>query len=709
MKLINNLKLQYKLTGSYGIILALMIIVSAVVYSGIHSMINSSKWVNHTYEVIITADNVGAAMSDMETGLRGFLITGNEAYLEPFNRGQAVFDKLLKQGQQLTSGHQEQAKRWQQVAELKQRWLAEAAEPEILARRQVSLGAEAIANFKAISSRSVGKDIFDSIRAALSDIDSKITEQYSEAKHLLTLITLDLVNMETGQRGFLLSGKKESLEPYTAGGKALTQHLAELSELLKKRELSVPIEQKDTESNFIGPSQPKPVEYKTVVLHTVNQEDLDLLQQRVDAWMKKAAQPEIQARQNMNQYKMTLDDITQIMEQGSGKAIMDELQKELQALVSEEETLIQQRSETQVATSDFTILVSILGTCIAIVLGLGVAFIITRGVLVPINTTKAILKDIAQGAGDLTIRVPVKTKDEIGELGNNFNLFADKLQLLINQIAASANELSGSAQNMAAITEESSTSIKQQKQETELVATAITEMNATVQEVARSAEQASVAADQANDEAKRGNDIVNQTVSSINALASEVESSAEVITKVRTDSENIGSVLDVIKGVADQTNLLALNAAIEAARAGEQGRGFAVVADEVRTLAQRTQESALEIETLIDTLQVGAENAVSSMGQSKERVLATVEDAMHAGESLASITSAVNTILEMNTQIATAAEQQSSVAEEISQNVDNIQSISVQNASGAEQAAASSSQVAGLSNELRSLVSQFKM
>jgi methyl-accepting chemotaxis protein len=677
MKLLNSMNLRLKLAGGYGVVLGMMAVVSLVVYSSISSLVESSKWVNHTYEVIINAKNVGAAMIDMETGQRGFMIAGKENYLEPYNQGQSVFDDLIAKGKRLTSDNPTQGKRWDAVSEYKEQWLSSAAEPEITARRDVSKGYEAIANFKFISSRIVGKNIFDSIRAALAAIETKLSKNNLQARLLLTSVTLDLVNMETGQRGFLLSGQEVSLEPYIGGSKSLTVNLKKLSSIIRGT--------------------------------GVRQSDLDAVQTRVDAWISEAAEPEINARREMNKYDQTIDDVALMMENGPGKTIMDKLRTQLQAIIDEEQRLIVIRGDQQQTTSSFAINVSILGTMAAIIFGTLIATVVIRGILGPLNATNDILKDISEGDGDLTMRVPVNTRDEIGELGQNFNNFSEKLHGIISKIASSSSELFSSSQQMAEITEKSNDSIKQQKQETELVASAITEMSATVQEVASSAELASGAADEANGEAQKGNEIVNKTISSINNLAAEVDASADVIGKVRTDSENIGSMLDVIKGVAEQTNLLALNAAIEAARAGEQGRGFAVVADEVRTLAQRTQESAMEIETLIATLQEGSENAVESMGQSRERVLATVDDAKHAGESLASITSAVDTILQMNTQIATAAEEQTSVAEEINRNVESIHLISEQNATGAEQVANSSYQVAQLSRDLRTLVDQFRL
>lgn len=673
---LNNIKLGPKLASGFGIILLMMVIVTVVVYTNVNALVSSSKWVNHTYEVIINANAVGAAMVDMETGQRGFMISGEDEFLEPYNSGKERFQSLIAKGKKLTSDNPTQVKRWNEVAALKARWLKEAAEPEIEARHQVALGADAIANFKQVSSRTVGKDIFDSIRAALADLERKLGRN-KDAQHLVTQVTLALVNMETGQRGFLLSGKEESLEPYIQGNKDLTRYLGQLKKKIKGT--------------------------------NARQSDLRRVQSRVDSWMEKAAEPEIEARRKINQYSMTIDDIAAMMANGPGKTLMDTIRGKLKEIINAEEVLIGHRSKEQESKSAFTINFSIMGTLVATGLGIFISLIIIRGILKPLKATNRILNDIAQGDGDLTIRVPVNTQDEIGDLGKNFNTFADKLQNIVKQIIEVTGELSNSAGSMAAVTEQTSVAIRTQGDETQMVASAITEMAATSQEVASNAESASSSAHEADDEAKSGNKIVLDTISSINALADEVKASSEVIDKVRGDSENIGAVLDVIKGVAEQTNLLALNAAIEAARAGEQGRGFAVVADEVRTLAQRTQDSATEIENLIETLQSGSEQAVTSMEQSRDRVLATVEQATHAGESLTTITSAVETISDMNTQIATAAEEQTAVSDEISRNIENIQEMSHQTSAGSEQIAEASEKLANLSHQLDQLIGQFKV
>jgi len=311
--------------------------------------------------------------------------------------------------------------------------------------------------------------------------------------------------------------------------------------------------------------------------------------------------------------------------------------------------------------------------------------------------------------GDLTAQVKLNTRDEMRAVGEGFNRMSTSFRDLVGQVQGAANQVSIAADTMSGVTDETHNGVVQQQQETEQVATAINEMSATVQEVARNAEEAAKAASSANDEASGGSRVVGQTIDSINSLATEVENVATVIKGLESDSENIGSVLDVIKGIAEQTNLLALNAAIEAARAGEQGRGFAVVADEVRTLASRTQASAREIEDMIVQLQDRAHSAVVTMEQGQARTQESVTRAAEAGSALQSITQAVAVINDMNNQIASASEEQSAVAEEINRNIVNISDISERTAAGAQQTHSNSSELARLADSLQQLISKFRV
>ncbi|MBT2991262.1 MAG: hypothetical protein B6D72_12475 [gamma proteobacterium symbiont of Ctena orbiculata] len=331
-----------------------------------------------------------------------------------------------------------------------------------------------------------------------------------------------------------------------------------------------------------------------------------------------------------------------------------------------------------------------------------------------ISTISAGVSQIEQTAkqlsdGDLGARVEYGNKDELGHIANAFNKMADKFHDAMNEVKDSVTQLAAAAEETSTVTTQTTQGINQQLTETGQVATAMNQMSATVQEVARNAVEAAEAAREADSTFHQGKQVIDKVIDAIGELAKEVEEAAGVIQQLESESMNIGSVLDVIKSIAEQTNLLALNAAIEAARAGEQGRGFAVVADEVRTLAGRTQESTQEIEEMISKLQYGANNAVKVMAEGKEMTLVGVEQAAAAGEALQTINTAVEQITNMNTQIASAAEEQSSVTEEINRSIVSINEVAEQSATGAQQTAQASDDLARLAEQLKGLVERFKV
>ena len=312
---------------------------------------------------------------------------------------------------------------------------------------------------------------------------------------------------------------------------------------------------------------------------------------------------------------------------------------------------------------------------------------------------------VVDGKVDLTYR----QEDAESDFANDFNNFMLHNHKMMIEVMGAASTINQSTEQMNEIAGDTRQITNEQQQQIDQVATAINEMTATVQEVARNTSEAAEAAIKADDEADRGREIVNQTLSSISSLEATVSNATDVISTLDQDSQNIGTVLDVIKGIAEQTNLLALNAAIEAARAGEQGRGFAVVADEVRTLASRTQDSTQEIQEIIESLQSGANSAVDAMKTGREEAEITLQKAGEAGSSLVNITRAIESISAMNTQIATSAQEQSSVANDVNQNISSISVLADQSAEGVTNSQNVSGKLSTLSNHLHSLVSQFKV
>ena len=394
---------------------------------------------------------------------------------------------------------------------------------------------------------------------------------------------------------------------------------------------------------------------------------------------------------------------------GEGADRFDAMRDQIDQLTEIVEGMAKQQSNevTRVSSQNRNLLITsaLLGVIVCVLIAVLFPPLITR----PIRNLLLRVEDISRGEGDLTARVEIESSDEIGQLAQAFNRFLQKLHDIVSSIAGSSSQLAAASEELSLITADSAQNLHQQHSATDQVATAVNEMSATVQEVAQNASDAASAATTADDNVQQGRQVVQQTVSAIMDLARDVDNAANVIRELNENSDSIGKVLDVIKGIAEQTNLLALNAAIEAARAGEQGRGFAVVADEVRTLASRTQESTQEIQEMIEKLQVGAENAVRVMDDGCNKAGQTVKLAEDAGESLNAITDAVTRISQMNIQIATAAEEQNAVTEEINRNVVNISQISDNTSSAAGQIESSSSTLAQLAADLQQQVDQFRI
>ncbi|MEJ2426376.1 MAG: methyl-accepting chemotaxis protein, partial [Candidatus Thiodiazotropha sp.] len=390
--------------------------------------------------------------------------------------------------------------------------------------------------------------------------------------------------------------------------------------------------------------------------------------------------------------------------------LLSKLQEVNQTLLNETEASSAKAGEAISVTSKDLVVTQTLVLMIAGAIALGAisGFVLVR-ILTPMNTLTETMNGIASGEGDLTQRLPVKGGTEIDRLASAFNGFVDKIHGSIVKAGNSTQKLTKAAEQLKDIAEHSNDEMSQQHDEVQQVVAAIVAMSDSVKGVVESSERAASNARDADTEADNGQTVVKQTVDAIALLAREVGSAAEVINKLEEDSDAIGSVLGVIRDIADQTNLLALNAAIEAARAGEQGRGFAVVADEVRTLASRTQQSTEEIQTIIEGLQKRTATAVKVMGESVTSANNTMEQASKASLSLTNIVNSVSVISEVNTHIASVSEQQSDAVSGIDSSVTRIEALSNEASAGSEETLRASRELARLSEELKGIVLQFKV
>ena len=389
--------------------------------------------------------------------------------------------------------------------------------------------------------------------------------------------------------------------------------------------------------------------------------------------------------------------------------------KRLEALMTDVSEFVQteniqaQKQGAKQATHYINSIITISG--VSLVVLFIVSVIVSRNINAKLERIRDMGASVAAAAaqGNLTVHADTIGSDEVGTLASHLNAVLDNFRASMLEIRDASERLVNASGEVASVSRDTSAGVERQQSETEQVATAVNEMTATVQEIARNSVQAAQSATQGNEEASKGRRIVAEAIDSMDVLSQQVDRTVEVLQKLKTDSGNIGVVLDVIRSIAEQTNLLALNAAIEAARAGEQGRGFAVVADEVRTLAQRTQQSTREIQEMIQRLQTGVGEVASTMEQGQQQTRATVEKVSEAGGSLQSITASVGVITDMSTQIATATEEQSKVAEEVNRNIANISTVADQTATAAQRAATATEEIANLSRNLRSLVQKFKL
>jgi len=649
----NTQKIATKIGGGYVLVLLLMLGGSAIAYYSIKSLIQSSHEVEHTRQVIEAGKNVGTSMTDMETGKRGFLVTGIDEYLEPYTNGKKLFYKFIKQGTKLSVDNKEQIKRWNEIKVLQEKWVLESAEPEIQLRREVKKGEDAILNFKKISARTLGNELFSDIRKKLALFEDKAGNN-TKAKSIIISTTLALVNMETGQRGFLLNGKEASLEPYKEGEENLIDQLDYLEII----------------SSGVG----------------ISEDDIQAVKNAVQDWKRRVTEVEIDARRKMNKYDITIDDISEAMAQGKGKFYRDTIRIKLSEIINIEKELMAKRLKNQEETADLATSFTLYGTIFALISGAFIAIFISKNIMNSLKTLHFGVINLLT-TKDIKSRVKINSKDEIGMISIDFNKYLQSIEDGIqedNELIEEAeqvmkkvehgsflhiiekdtsnvslNNFKNSVNEMIEATRVSFNLINQRLEEyanhnytnplivenmekgeafdilisdvnklrdaitqmlienktngltlqnsSDSLLTNVNTLNNNSNEAATSLEETAAALEQITGNIRSNS----QNIQKMANFALELSGSSKdgeklaletnsAMDEITTQVQDINDAISVIDQIAFQTNILSLNAAVEAATAGEAGKGFAVVAQEVRNLASRSAEAADQIKLLVE-------------------------------------------------------------------------------------------------------------
>ena len=647
----SDLTIRSKLLVGNVISVGMLAILCAVVWNSIKTMSQTDEMVAHTYQVIKQSDGLINSMVDQETGLRGYAIAGQEEYLEPYYGGKQAFDAYLASAKTLTSDNPAQQLRFDKVAKDAMGWQAYAQETIVL-RENIHQGEVFVKQLETLLASGIGKQKMDALRVEAAK------GQYFKGEELID----NMVNMETGLRGFMLNRQEAFLEPYNTGKANIERLLTGMPE--------------------------------------------SKLTRNIEGWINEYATQAIGLVREANRFS-SIDELYLKLSKQQGKQYMDGLRGKVAEIIGIEQALMDLRKEAASSASNLALMVISIGGITTAVFSFGFSALIAKSITSQISVVIDIAKQLAKG--DLTTEIERGADNEIGELTNALKSTADNLKDIIGKMAVASDQLSSSSSQLTNITISTNNGANEQMLMTDQVAVAMHEMSISVQEVARNAVNTAQFASEANVEATHGLSVVKETMNSINVLETEIDGTMVRLNDLAQEAKNIGGILDVILGIADQTNLLALNAAIEAARAGEQGRGFAVVADEVRGLAQRTQDSTSEIQGLIERLQHGTKDVVESMEKSSDIVKSSVIKAEKSGEAFDTITSSISQIYDMSTQSASASEEQSVTVEQINQNVVNVNKICRESVVGIEKTVESSSELAKLSEQLQKIVGQFKM
>ncbi|TJZ73370.1 methyl-accepting chemotaxis protein [Chitiniphilus eburneus] len=484
-----------------------------------------------------------------------------------------------------------------------------------------------------------------------------------------------MINMETGQRGFLLSGQDDFLGPYNSGHQAFDEALTKITELTKD--------------------------------NATQQERLKKLATLMEDWIGNVVTPEIALRRDVAAGTRSMDEVVAVVRQANGKSRMDAMRQVLSEISDAESSLLGARAAEANAARQSNVVTMIIASILCAVIGVGIAVGISSSLARRLKEAG----DMAARAshGDFSRDVAAGAQDEIGRLLSALNQMQQKLREMLHHVKQSAEDLLGGAERISQASDQVSVGAREQSSAAAAMAAAVEQLTVSINHVAGSAREAEEQSREAGRVSTSGSEVIGQTVAGIRSISESVRSASQTVDHLGEHAKQITGIVNVIKEIADQTNLLALNAAIEAARAGEQGRGFAVVADEVRKLAERTSTSTIEIATMIEKIQVGTRTAVDSMSDGVKKVEENVETANSAGEAIGQIRTSADRVVSVVADITTSLTEQSTASNDVARNVEKIAQMSEENSRAVDETAHTAQQLRDLATELERRVAQFKL
>ncbi|MBD1556692.1 methyl-accepting chemotaxis protein [Vibrio sp. S9_S30] len=665
----------------------------------------NNLWVNRAHDVIRLSLEITSAAVDMKTGMRGFLLTGQSEFLEPYTNGKTRFFEISKALKEKVSDNPIQVSRINAIENNIINWNKNVTEPAIADRKQVVSGSLSVDDMASLIGQGQGIQYFDRFRTQIAEIlteEEKLIAQRGEesaqsvaqittvinevsesaqwAEHTQKVISqvLDIqvaaMEMEIGMRGYLLAGEVAFLAPYEQGFKNFNKAIDS---------------QKETVSD--------------------NPEQVALLEETrttISEWRLSVMEPAIALRSRIGRAQ-TMTDVTNLVREARGKVYFDKFREQIAEFIEIEQKLITQQQAAAETATDNTAYTIIIGTLVSVLIG-GVVFLgVLRSIVQPVEEVANGLRKLAEG--DLTVKIAVDSKDELGKMSENFNQAVYKTKQAMREVLSTTDQVAEGTHDIAQTSEQMARDLDLQAERVEHIFTSIDDMMQSVAEVAKQSTDATSSAKEAGVTANSGGDIVRNTIQGMSSINEAVMASSKSVAELGKRGSEIGDILNVINDIAEQTNLLALNAAIESARAGEAGRGFAVVADEVRTLADRTTTATEEIAGSIQAIQSETKLAVDRMSVGTSHVAEGVELVGKAGMSLENIVAGAEAVATMIDSIAAASKEQANASIAVRESVETVSEVSKNANTQANQAASSARDLSYQAEKLKTLVAQFNV